>query len=649
MASLVEALAVAEPERSRWWWVGAAALACGVVALGLWSEDRHANRCADAAALFEGSWDPPRRLAIATALREAGPHGEGMWTRIEPEVDRWVGSWMAVATDACMADDGLPEQLRVAQAVCLDRRKRALEATLALLEQADAEIAARALDMVAELPSPSSCGDPEALAALDRRPPPGDPNVAKQLRELLASAGAAIEAGRYREAKTMLEAERERSEALGDRALQGELLAALGWVEHELGDDEASTKLLTSAYAELLAIGEDQLAARVAADLILVHARLAKPEQARAWDVHAQALIDRVDGDPTLRADRLIALAVTADGAGEYRDALRLFEEAAALLEAELGPDSLRLARMLDELGAVHSRLGELDAAEAAQQRALQLIEAALGAAHPEVGAAHFNLGNTAYRNGDLVGARAHFERAIAIVEPALGREHAVVTGSLTGLGAVALGEGNDADAAANFRAALTRVEARVGASHPDLVPPLVNLGIALKRAGEYAEAEAAQLRALQLLEDQFGLEHPDLLAALDNLGELRMLAGDFEGAREAYLRSLAIGEQSFGVGHPELDYALVGLGEAELALDQPEQALAHFERVLADVLVEGKNLGLVAVAEFGVARVLDGRGRESQAIERARRARTLMAEQPRPDAGDVERVAAWLRERGVE
>ncbi|MFO7566549.1 MAG: serine/threonine-protein kinase [Enhygromyxa sp.] len=648
MEALVEALTVPERGRSRGWWVGAAALACGLVGLGLWAQSREAQACADATALFEGSWDPARRAAVATALREAGPHGEGVWTRIDPALDAWVEAWAAVSSGACLGDDGLPEQLRVAQAVCLDRRKRALEATLVLLEQADAEIAARAVDMVGELPSPADCRDAEALAILDRRPLPRDAHAARQLREVLTGAAAAIEAGRYREAKTTLEAERPRSEALGDRGLHGELLAALGGVEVELGDAEAGRATLSSAYAELLRVGEDEAAARVATDLISVHARLAQPEQARGWDLHAQALIDRVEGDPILRADRLIALAVTAEGAGEYHEALRLFEAAAALLEAELGADSLRLARMLDELGAVHSRLGELETATAVQRRALGLLEAGLGSAHPEVGAAHFNLGNTAYRSGDLTGAREHFERAITIVEPALGREHAVITSSLTGLGAVALGEGRDADAAASFRASLARTEARVGASHPDLVPPLVNLGIALKRASDYAEAEDAQLRALQLLEQQYGPEHPDLLAALDNLGELRTLAGDHEGAREAYLRSLAIGEKSFGLGHPELDYALTGLGEAELALDHPERALAHFERVLADVLVEGKNPGLVAAAEFGVARVLAARGREQKAIERARRARALIAEQARPDAGDLERVDAWLRERGL-
>ncbi|HVI01152.1 MAG TPA: serine/threonine-protein kinase, partial [Enhygromyxa sp.] len=618
MEALAVALDQAERGRSRGWSLGAAALVAGLIGWGAWSQEQRTDACSDTAALFEGSWDPARRERIAGALRDAGPHGEGMWTRVEPALDGWVAAWVAVSQGACTQDDGLPEQLRVAQAVCLERRKRAFEATLALLERADPEIAARAVDMVDKLPSARACGDTEALAALDRRAAPGDPQAAKQLRESLAAAAAASEAGRLHEAQTLLSAARERSEAAGDRALHGELLAALGWVEYELGDAEAAAATLTQAYAEQLRVGEDHSAARTATDLILVHARLAKPEQARAWDVHAQALIDRVDGEPTLRADRLIALAVTADGAGEYREALRLFEAAAVLIEAELGPDSLRLARMLDELGAVHSRLGQIDAAKAAQRRSLALLEAALGPAHPELGAAHFNLGNTAYREEDLAGAREHFERAIAIVEPALGREHGVVTGALTGLGAVALGEGDDVEAAANFRAALTRVEARVGAEHPDLVPPLVNLGIALKRAGEYAEAEAAQLRALALLEAQFGPEHPDLLAALDNLGELRSLAGEFEGARAAYLRSLAIGEKRFGVGHPELDYALIGLGEAALALDDPEQALGYFERVLADVLVEGKSQGLVAVAEFGVARVLASRGREQQAIERA-------------------------------
>jgi serine/threonine protein kinase/tetratricopeptide (TPR) repeat protein len=613
MSELAEQLQPDSESSSSWRLFALLLVTLALVLAILASREQPTDSCEQGRARFSGVWDEARAEAIEHSLRSAGSHGGAAWSRVQPSVEDWVERWLAVGVAACRSQDGLPEQLRVAQAVCLERSKGALEAALDVLADADAEVAAHALDLVLELPTPERCSDPEWLAALERRPAPANLDEARALQRALERAAPLGDAGRHREALALLEPLRERGAALGDRALHGELLDAIGHELLTLDREADAIVILTAAYAELIRAGEDRSAAKVAVRLMLAHQALAQIEAGRAWDLHAAALIDRagVGGDAEaeveLRADRLIALATLADGAGEYREALRLYREAIDMLEAKLvdgdrGPRALRLGRMLDEYGAVHSRLGALDEAEAAELRSLAILTNNLGPEHPEVGSTHFKLGNTSYRKGELEAARTHFEQAIAIVEPALGPSSAAVTGSLTGLGATQLGTGDDAGAARSFRSALERIETALGPEHPDLVPPLVNLGIALKRVKDYAGSEASQLRALGLLERLRGSEHPDLLAVLDNLGELRLLRDDPSGAREVYARSLSIGEQSFGVDHPELDYALVGLGDAARALGESAEAERHYRRVLADPKRQGKNASLLQAAEAGLA-----------------------------------------------
>nr|WP_255216042.1 tetratricopeptide repeat protein [Pseudenhygromyxa sp. WMMC2535] len=644
MAALAEALGAAEARRVWPWVLGLGALLVAVSAGPLWLDQRQVERCAERGG-FARDWDAAAQAEVAAALREAGPHGEPVWTRIQPQLDAWVAGWSAVSGEACRERDGLPGALRVAQALCLERERDAFAATSGLLREADAEVAARAVDMVEALPAPERCADAEVLARLDGRAPPRDEAAAEHVRLALAQAEALLLAGRYAEAQVTLEAQRERAAGLGAPALYGELLAALGRVDERLGELERAAQRSGAAYVELLGAGEDLGAAEVATTLLVVYGKLAKFELARTWELQARALLERSEAGPEPRAALVLALAGLAGTEGEYREALALYEQAATLLEDELGEDSLALARMLGEMSSIQRSLGQLGEAEATGARGLELLAERLGPEHPELGGVHLERGNTSYRQGDVEGARRHFERAVEIVEPAMGSQHATVTAARTGLGAVALSEGEDEVAAALFRQALAGVEARLGDHHPDLVPPLVNLGVAQKRAGELESAEASQLRAAELMAAQHGPDHPNLQAIFDNLGELRMLRGDHEGAREAYARSLKIGETALGEDHPELDYALVGLGEAALAEGEAALAEGYFERVLASPEAEGKNQTQVALARFGLARALAARGEFSRARAEAERARTMMRAGEAGDPQALARVEAWLEE----
>ena len=643
MAALAEQLDAPPAGRSAAWALsGALLLVAGAVGVSELIDARELAVCDDPAPHFASRWDPSAKAELEGALRQAGPHGEHAWVRVEAGVDTFIDEWMGVWSPACRGREGLPESLQVARALCLERHKDALEVRLDLLGEADAELAARAFDMISELPPPADCADAERLAAAGQ----AYASASAEQRELqrgLARVRALHEGGRVSEALAELDALTPKLDALGDAASKVEELGARGRILLSLDRHAEALESLREAYSRAVATEQDEAVVGLSTQLILAHEGLAQTEAARAWQLHAEAFEERTQAGPVARAERLTALAVVADNAGEYEEALRLFGAAEEILSAEFGEGSLRVARMLDEYGGTYSRLGRLEEAAAVQQRSLEIVEAELGAAHPEVGGAHLALGNTCYRAGELARARVHFERAQAIVEPSLGPAHFVVTGALTGLGAIALGEHDNEAAAASFRAAVERIEAGFGPEHPNLVPPLVNLGISLKRGKDYAAAEAVELRALELLEQLHGPKHPNLISILDNLGELAILNGDFSAARERYARSLLLGESSFGPEHPELDYALIGLGDAERKLGHDEAAWTRYARVLAHMEVEGKDSGLAAEASFGLARLEHARGRPGPALERASEALALHLATQHPDTARLAEIEAWI------
>jgi len=117
-------------------------------------------------------------------------------------------------------------------------------------------------------------------------------------------------------------------------------------------------------------------------------------------------------------------------------------------------------------------------------------------------------------------------------------------------------------------------------------------------------------------------------------------------------LESLAIAagygrEQAYAADSNELDYALVGLGEAALALAQLDDARGSFARVVAGRECEGKHLGLLARAEFGLARIDVADGHLDSACELGRRALDDMRHAPALEQGMLASIEAAVASWG--
>ena len=261
-------------------------------------------------------WTPALRERVTAGLHASGrPHASSTAPQVAAALDAWVGRWASVEHDACEDVDGVPDELDVAQALCLRALADTHAATLGVLEHADAEVADHALELVAGLPDPARCADPRVLAQTSA--PPEDPALAAELDSLRASVAELValrEAGRIADAHGKGVVLLERARASKHAPLLGEVLANHALVLSKRGEYEQAAALEREAYRLLLGAGASARAAEVADDLVFsLGIKLRRFDEAEIWALQSEALDEQQDSGPRRRFVHLERIAVLRD------------------------------------------------------------------------------------------------------------------------------------------------------------------------------------------------------------------------------------------------------------------------------------------------------------------------------------------------
>ena len=329
--------------------------------------------------------------------------------------------------------------------------------------------------------------------------------------------------------------------------------------------------MATIPEAITLALEHHQAGRLQAAEQIYRQILAAEPQQPDALHLlgvllfqtgHHAAAIEHIGRAIALKAD----VASFHCNLGEAYRALGKLPEAEACYHRalELMPGS---AEAHSNLGATMADQGELEEAVSCFRRALAL--------KPEFAAAHFNLGNTLKRQAKLDDAIACYRRALEL-NPRHAEAHC-------NLGVAFKEKAMLGDAIACYRQALTL--------RPDCAEALCNLGDALHHQGNVDEAIACCRRALEL--------KPDYAAAYNNLACSLWRQGKFEEASASCAKALAL-RPDYAEAHNNLANALHEEGKSE-------EAVASYRRALElkpDYLEAQGNLGgvLAAIGDFQAA-----------------------------------------------
>ncbi|XP_071791220.1 nephrocystin-3-like [Asterias amurensis] len=213
------------------------------------------------------------------------------------------------------------------------------------------------------------------------------------------------------------------------------------------------------------------------------------------------------------------------------------------LQELATGPDSLELAKTLNELGVLYYLQSDTSNAELNLQRSLSIRESFLGEQHLDVAQSLNNLAALYNDNKELSKAGVLYERVLFIRKALLPAHHPTVVSSIRNLGMLYRKQGKYAEAEPLYIQAVETKERCLGANHSSVATALVNLAVLYCQESKHTKALPLYERALAIYEENLGPHHPRVAETLRNLAVLRYEQGDFKNAAILYKRAMDIKE----------------------------------------------------------------------------------------------------------
>lgn len=641
---MAELAAVLEPRASEpsgpgRWLSGAlavvVAVALGVAARGFGDDEV----CQDLGANLDGAWDEARRDAVQTQLaRTAGP--------TVSQLDGYAAQWVAAREDACAATRVRREQteevyeLRVA---CLDRRRDALAAVTGVLLEADEEVAARAAQIVSDLPRLEPCADLERLrATAENRPPPELAERVAETRAQLMAIEAIRETGQYALAVEQAEALSHEARGVDYAPLQAEIHLLRSRSLVGTGSLREAKDALFEAARLAWKGGDRQTEAEAWVDLVFVTGtKLRNREAGVRWARFAEVALERAGRDPLIEGRLRYYEGLLYSGMGQEARALEEFERAERAHREALPEGHWRFGVLESARAAVLRRSSRREEARAAYERSLSNLRAALGEEHPNVAMVLGNLAIALRETGDLAGARDAYEEALRLKRATLGDRHPSLAFTLANLANLERRTGRYERAEALLGEARSIREEAVGAEHPLTVSVLALQAELMLDRGQFDDG-VAQFRAVLTMTQRRGEAYPTTVAQ-NNLAWALARAGRFDEA-EPLARAAIAGFRETDVDTVHLAFPRTILGLAFVERGRPEEAVGPLTEAFETRLEARPDPEALGLTGYALGRALFESGRDrARGYALVEEALAHFTEAGAAGAWGRERAAAWL------
>ncbi len=246
----------------------------------------------------------------------------------------------------------------------------------------------------------------------------------------------------------------------------------------------------------------------------------------KAIDAAEPKISEKFKDQPLVEAEVRDTLAQTYYYLRETSLAVRQWERALDLNQANLGPDDAQTLANRNNLAEAYNAAGRTDRSIELHEAILKQRESKLGPGHRETLITRNNLA-TAYQSaGRPFDAIAVHEGTLKVCESQLGPDAAETISVRSNLAAASDAAGRHADAAKLFEESIKQFESKLGPDHPDTLVIRNNLAASYQSAGRTDDAIKVLDLTVKLQSSKLGVDHPDTLISQNNLAAAYRSAG---------------------------------------------------------------------------------------------------------------------------
>ncbi len=401
-----------------------AALTLGLLALGwAWFHGSPAP-CQSVGRRVEKVWNTQERTRLeANFLRAALADGAlGIMEGTLSALDLFSEHWVEARTEACAATHLHGEQssdLLDLRMECLDERLDSLDDLLSLIVEAERPALFRATESIETLVPLELCANRSLLTATVPLPPDEDSRLRIEAQEsTLVRASHLLSLGQAPEATEILNQSQDEVNSLAFPPLSTEFWRLKAALAVYGANYRQGRQWFFKALSEAISANSQENIVRILTEIQLMEGNeFYLLESAERWDLLVKAHIARLGSPATFEFERLRALWIAYEAAGQSQKSLEVLHLADQLVRDNWEEENHQMGTVLNGMGLAYLGLKEYDKAILSFQRERSIREKLLGQNHSLIADILSNEGIAHGEMGNMKEARSVISKAVAIYE----------------------------------------------------------------------------------------------------------------------------------------------------------------------------------------------------------------------------------------